>query len=185
MNDYKNYINVLRCILKNFNDHRFDDIIENILIKIFGDYYLERDIKKYNIDNTFKKYNINMYNLLSKKYKMTKSNKLIFIKHIYNKNEYIIKLLKKDKNFRLDENETYKSVSDKILESDANIDCYTKFVNNFCYDRSSKFKFCYHPPCYHKILNSNYCNIHQDKNLRKFKNSYKNKVYTYSIWIII
>ena len=32
-----------------------------------------------------KKYNINMYNLLEKKYLLTKSNRLIFKKHIYDK----------------------------------------------------------------------------------------------------
>ena len=36
-----------------------------------------------------------MYNLLSKKYTLTKSKKIIFIKHKYNKKEYIINLLKK------------------------------------------------------------------------------------------
>ena len=54
MNSYKNYIDVLRSILKNFNDNQFDDIIKNILIKIFDVYYLERDIQMYNIDNVFK-----------------------------------------------------------------------------------------------------------------------------------
>ena len=66
MNTYKNYVNVLRSILKNFNNDQFDDIIKNILIKIFDLYYLERDIQMHNIDNVFKKYNMNMYNLLSK-----------------------------------------------------------------------------------------------------------------------
>ena len=97
MNSYKNYIDVLRSILKNFNDNQFDDIIKSILIKIFDIYYLERDIQQYNIDNIFKKYNVNMYNSLSRKYILTKSNKLIFIKHKYDKKEYIIKLLKKTK----------------------------------------------------------------------------------------
>ena len=95
MNSYKNYIDVLRHILKNFDDNKFDDIIKNILIKIFDIYYLERDIQLYKIDNIFKKYNINMYNLLSRKYSLTKSKKLIFIKHKYDKKEYIIDLLKK------------------------------------------------------------------------------------------
>ena len=95
MNTYKNYVNVLRSILKNFDDDQFDDIIKNILLKLFDIYYLERDIKMYNIDNVFKNYNMNMYNLLSKKYILTKSKKLIFIKHRYDKKEYIIKLLKK------------------------------------------------------------------------------------------
>ena len=95
MNSYKNYIDVLRNVLKNFDDNEFDHIIKNILIKMFDIYYLERDIQLYNIDNVFKEYNMNMYNLLSRKYVMTKSKKLIFIKHKYDKKEYIINLLKK------------------------------------------------------------------------------------------
>ena len=35
MNCYKNYINVLRNVLKNFDDNEFDHIIKNTLIKIF------------------------------------------------------------------------------------------------------------------------------------------------------
>ena len=53
MNTYKNYVNVLRSILKNFSNDQFDDIIKNILIKIFDLYYLEMDIQMYNIDNVF------------------------------------------------------------------------------------------------------------------------------------
>ena len=71
-------IEILKIILKNFNN-QCDDIIKNILIKIFDIYFLERDIQKYNIDNMFKKYNQYMYNLL-KKYIMTNSKKLIFKK---------------------------------------------------------------------------------------------------------
>ena len=49
------YIDVLRNILKDFsNTNEFNDIIKNILIKIFDIYYLERDIQPYNIDNVFK-----------------------------------------------------------------------------------------------------------------------------------
>ena len=99
MNSYKNYIDVFRFILKNFDDNEFDDVIKNILIKIFDIYYLERDIQLYNIDNVFKKYNMNMYNLLSRTYSLTKSKKLIFIKHKYDKKEYIINLLKKQKSY--------------------------------------------------------------------------------------
>ena len=123
-NSYKNYIDVLRHILKNFDDNEFDHIIKNILIKIFDIYYLERDIQLYNIDDVFKKYNINMYNLLSRKYALTKSKKIIFIKHKYHKKEYIINPLTKNKNLILEENETYKSIADEILKSD--IDCLYK-----------------------------------------------------------
>ena len=61
------YVEILKIILKNSNN-QCDDIIKNILIKIFDLYFLERDIQKYNIDNVFKKYNMNMYNLLKKIY---------------------------------------------------------------------------------------------------------------------
>ena len=40
-----------------------------------------------------------MYNLLSKKHVLTKSKKLIFIKHKYVKEEHIINLLKKIQKF--------------------------------------------------------------------------------------
>ena len=95
MNSYKNFTDVLRNVLKNFDDNEFDHIIKNTLIKIFDIYYLERDTQLYNIDNVFKKYNMNMYNLLSRKYLLTKSKKSIFIKYEYDKKEYIINLLKK------------------------------------------------------------------------------------------
>ena len=129
MNSYINYIDVLRNILKNFDDNEFDHIIKNILIKIFDIYYLERDIQLYNIDNVFKKYNMNIYNLLSKKYVLTKSKKLMFIKHKYDKKEYVINLLKK--NSILKDNESYKSVCGEIFD----IDCYTKYINEFCHNR--------------------------------------------------
>ena len=161
MKSYKNYIDVLRNILKNFsNTDEFEDIIKFILIKLFDTYYLERDIQLYNIDNVFKKYNMTMYNLLSKKHVLTKSIKLIFIKHKYNKKEYIINLLKKNKNFILKDNETCKSIGDEILKSD--IDCYTKYVNDFCHNRVLNKKS-FHPPCFNKVIDDNYCPNHQDK----------------------
>ena len=95
MYSYKNYIDVLRHILKNFDDNEFDYIIKNISIKIFDIYYKERDIQQYNIYNVFKKYNMNMYNLLSRKYTLTKSKKNLFIRYRYDKMEHIINLLKK------------------------------------------------------------------------------------------
>ena len=125
------YIEILKIILKNFNE-QCDDIIKNILIKIFDIYYLDRDIQKYNIDNVFKKYNMNMYDLLERKYILTKSEKLISKKHKYDKKEYIMFLLKKN-NIDLNEDESYKSIVDDILKN--NINCYTKYINNHCKNR--------------------------------------------------
>ena len=42
------YIEILKIMLKK-NTNEYDDIIKNILIKIFDIYYLDRDIQKYNI----------------------------------------------------------------------------------------------------------------------------------------
>ena len=41
-------------------------------------------------------------------------------------------LLKKN-NFILNENETYKLIVDEILKNDIN--CYTKFIKNYCHNR--------------------------------------------------
>ena len=164
MNSCKNYMDVLRYILKNFDDNEFDHIIKNILIKIFDIYHLERDVQLYDIDNVFKKYNMNMYDLLSRKYTLTKSKKIIFIKHKYDKKEYIINLLKKNKNLILEENETYKSIADEILKLD--IDCYRKYINDFCSNRllnKKEPRCCYFPPCLNWVIDDNYCSNHQDK----------------------
>ena len=63
MDNYKNYIDLIRHILKNFDE--FDYVIIRIIPKIFDDYYLNRHNKIYNIDNLFKKYGIIRYNLLN------------------------------------------------------------------------------------------------------------------------
>ena len=62
------YIEILKNIQRNNIYGFYDDTIKNILFKVFDDYYLNRNKMKYNIDNLFKKYDINMYNLLEKIY---------------------------------------------------------------------------------------------------------------------
>ena len=112
------YIEILKNIIKNFNDDEdFVLIIKTILIKIFDMYYLERNNQIYNLDNLFKKYNINMYNLLKQKYILTQSKKLIFKKHKYVKKEYVIKLLKKN-NIVLNDGETYSNIANEILKKE-------------------------------------------------------------------
>ena len=108
MNTYKNYIDLLRNILKNFSNNEFDDVIKQILDKIFNNYYLNRQKYIYCIDNLYKKYDISRYNFMKKKYTLGKNQNLIYRFNRYNKKSYIIKLLK---NYNLDEN-----VSDIILQ---------------------------------------------------------------------
>ena len=67
MNTYKNYIDLLRNILKNFDNNEFDSIIKKILSKVFDEYYMNRNDKIYCIDNLYKKYYIGRYNRIKKK----------------------------------------------------------------------------------------------------------------------
>ena len=173
MNSYKNYIDLIRNILKNFDHNEFDDVIKNILPKVFDDYYINRFEKTYNIDNIFKKYDKNRYSLLKKKYKITQNNKLIFRFRKYNKQEFIIKLLKNNVHVFLEQNETYRSIAKDILKY-PNIDCYVKFINEkYLYkpkyepilkedckiDLNSKI-VCFYPPCLKLAVNNNYCSFH-------------------------
>ena len=98
MNSYRNYINLTRSILMNF-DKEFDDIIIRILPKIFNDYYMNRFEKVYIIDNLFKRYELYRYELSKKKYNVTQNDKLIFRFRKYNEKEHIIRLLKQNMNF--------------------------------------------------------------------------------------
>ena len=128
------YVEILKNILKNFNDDEdFILIIKTILIKIFDNYYKDRNEFNHNIDNLFKKYNINMYNLLKQKYILTESKKLIFKKHRYNKKEYIVKLLKKN-NLVLNEDETYSNIANEILKKE-NIKLVS-YIYNFVKNRT-------------------------------------------------
>ena len=71
-----------------------------------------------------------MYNLLKGKSILTKSKKLIFKKHKYNRREYIMFLLKKN-------NIEDKSIVDEILKNDVN--CYTKYIRDY-YKKSDFLK---------------------------------------------
>ena len=65
----KKYIDLLRKIVKNFNNNNeFDDVIKRILNKIFNNYYVKREKYIYCIDNLYKKYDISKYNFIKKKF---------------------------------------------------------------------------------------------------------------------
>ena len=54
MNTYKNYIYLLRNILKNFDNNKFNDVIKNILSTVFDDYLMNRNNKIHCLDNLYK-----------------------------------------------------------------------------------------------------------------------------------
>ena len=66
MNTYKNYIDLLRNILKNFDNNEFDLIVKYVLSKIFNEYYMNRNDKIYCLDNLYKKCDLSKYNFIRK-----------------------------------------------------------------------------------------------------------------------
>ena len=93
MNECKNQISILRNILqKSYDRDLIDYVFKNILPEIF-DFYMENDINPniiYNIDNCYKLYYTDLYNELSKNYKLTNQDTLIFRKK-HERVNYIIK----------------------------------------------------------------------------------------------
>ena len=187
MNTYKNYINLLRNILKNFDD-KFDYIIKNILIKVFDEYYIIRDNYVWCIDNLYKKFYVAKYNKLKKRYGSIKKDDLIFRFNMCNKKAYIIKLLKDNFRVILDKSETYDSISDTILQT-TGINNYKRYIDNMfinreidrnmfieidlsvkkaCNDNNVNIKkdnifenkICFYSPCLNCVSGDNYCHLH-------------------------
>ena len=122
----KNYIDLLRNILKNFKySNEFDDIIKRILNKIFNNYYVNREKYIYCIDNLYKKYDISKHNFIKKKYGISKKEDLIFRSNRYNK-----KLLKE--NYE-QEQDYFKIILNKRFCH--YIPCFNKIIgsNNYCH----------------------------------------------------
>ena len=134
MNNYKNYVDMLRNILKNFDNDKFNYVIKKILSTVFDDYYMNRNDKIYCIDNLYKKYDISRYSFIKKKYGVVKNNNLIFRLNKYSKKYYIIKLLKKNFHVILDEDETYESVANTILQTKG-IKNYKRYIDNMFMNR--------------------------------------------------
>ena len=125
------YINLLRTIQKNFDNNEFDDTIKKILVTLFDDYYMNRNKYVYCIDNVYKKYDIDRYNFIKKKYGVIKNQNLIFRFNRYSKKSYIIKLLK---NYNSDKDESYDSVADMILQK-TGIRNYKRYIDNMFMNR--------------------------------------------------
>ena len=186
----ENYINILRCILNDFNirkNDEFDNIIKYIINKIFDEYYNNRDKSKYCINNLIRKYNIRYFDLLGK-YGTIKTKKVIYRFNKYSKRNYIEKLLRNHEYFYIDENEDLNRIIDNILE--VKPDNYKKYVEHLYLDKFldriehtvdeanvevdlidnqeeddfeiiSNRRVCFYPPCLNQIIGSdNYCSLH-------------------------
>ena len=153
MNEYKNRISILRNILQKSNDQDLIDyVFKKILSEIF-DFYMENYINPniiYNIDNCYKLYYTDLYNELSKNYKLATQDTFIFRKK-YERVNYIIKLLKY-KNINVKD---YKKEAIKILLT-PNIKNYSMYIDNFYLNMNRTVRRClicnkYHTKCNEKI----------------------------------
>ena len=158
------YIDLLRNILKIFDNKEFDDVIN----KIFDDYYMNRNKYIWCIDNLYI-------------YGVVKNCKLIYRFNRYSKKSYIIKLLKENFRVILDENETYDNVADIILQKNG-IKNYKRYIDNMFMNRTIdrnpfievdlsvkkvcndnnvvKNKICFYSPCLNLVSGDNYCHLH-------------------------
>ena len=170
MNNYKNYVDILRNILKNFDNDKFNYVIKNILSTVFDEYYMNRNDKIYCIDNLYKIYDISRYNFIKKKYGVIKNKNLIFRFNKYSKKYYTIKLLKSNFRVILDENDTYESIADTILQTES-IKNYKKYIDDmyiekYFHNKKDDFeikivkKICFHPPCLTEVIGNNYYHLH-------------------------
>ena len=168
------YLDLLRNIVKYFNNNEFDYTIKIILNKLFNNYYVNRKKYVYCIDNLYQKYDISKYNFIKKKYKLSNETDLIFRFNRYNKKSYIIKSLKENDNVILNKNETYESVADNILQN-KNINNYKKYIEDMFIERNYEQddfqiilnkRVCYFMPCLNKIVGSNnYCHLHNENSV--------------------
>ena len=144
--NYKNNIFILRNFYKSNDNELIDYTFEKILPKIF-DYYKEnRNTNKiiYNIDNCNKKCFPNLYLDLLEIYNLSDLTKMIYRKNIYNKIDYIIKLLK-EKNVKL---ENYRKEAKKILAIE-NIKKYSLYIDEKYLNKKRIRKICVDCNKYH------------------------------------
>ena len=153
MNECKNRIFILRNISQKLNDQDLiDHVFKKILPQIF-DFYMESHINPniiHNIDNCYKLYCPDLYNEISKFYKLATQDTLIF-RRKYERVNYIIKLLK-DKNINVKD---YKKEAIKILLT-PNIKNHSRHKDNFSLNMNRTVKKCikynkHHTKCNEKI----------------------------------
>ena len=73
MNEYDCYVDIIKSILKYSKNERYNTIIPIFLNKMYHEYYINRNLKKYNLDNLYKKYLPLLYITLDQKYVITNS----------------------------------------------------------------------------------------------------------------
>ena len=56
MGEYGCYIKIIKSILKYSRNEKYDILIPIFLNKMYYEYYINRNLKEYNLDNLYKKF---------------------------------------------------------------------------------------------------------------------------------
>ena len=83
MDEYDCYVDIIKSILKYSKNEKYNTIIPIFLNKMYHEYYINRNLKKYNLDNLYKKYLTLLYITLDQKYVITDKDNLIFKNNIF------------------------------------------------------------------------------------------------------
>ena len=70
MDEYDWYIKIITSILKYSKNEKHDILIPIFLNNMYYEYYINRNLKEYNLDNLYKKYLPHLYITLDQKYKI-------------------------------------------------------------------------------------------------------------------
>ena len=83
MDEYDCYVNIIKPILKYSKNEKYNTIINIFLNKMYHEYYINNNSKKYNLDNLYKKHLPPLYITLDQKYVITDKDNLIFKNNIF------------------------------------------------------------------------------------------------------
>ena len=83
MDEYDCYVKIIKSILKHSKNEKYDTLIPIFLNKMYYEYYINRNLKEYNLDNLYKKYLPLLYITLDQKYVITDKDNLIFKNNIF------------------------------------------------------------------------------------------------------
>ena len=70
MDEYKCYVKIIKSILKYSKSKKYDILIPIFLNKMYYEYYINRNLNEYNLDDLYEKYLPLLYICLDQKYKI-------------------------------------------------------------------------------------------------------------------
>ena len=83
MDGYDCCVNIIKSVLKHSKNEKYNTIVPIFLNKMYHEYYINRNSKKYNLDNLYKKHLPLLYITLDQKYIISDKDNLIFKNNVF------------------------------------------------------------------------------------------------------